>query len=396
MKKREAFFANWIVPVTGPSMQQAALIVENGRISAIVPGHELPTKAKNLKINHFPTGVILPAWVNAHTHLELSYITSKPSHQQFFDWVEWLIAFRQNQETAQHLQKAALEQMQKMRQNGTALVGDITNGALLAPVENAPLERVVFYEILGFLPEQADEIFQKALRTMQRQNPNAILTPHALYSVSLPLLQQIAAHSPRLTIHLAESKDEFDFFVKHNLRLQNFLKARGVWPAQWHPPGKTPLRVLEQAGALNKTTLLVHGVHVTDDDVRVIKKAKAKVCICARSNRFLNVGQPPVAKYLEQGVPMCVGTDSLASNDSLDLNDEIYYLWKQFGQLLDAVQLVRMATLNGAQALGKEAEYGSLEVGKKAAFNLFEFDEPIKQNPELAVVSRKWRRLTCF
>ncbi|APF20031.1 amidohydrolase [Caldithrix abyssi DSM 13497] len=397
MKKKEAYCASWIVPVVSPPMREAALIVEDGVISTIVPGHELPRHAKNLKIYNFPNGVILPAWVNAHTHLELSYFKDETIPAgQFFEWVERLLAVRAQKENPQRVKTAALQQMRLMRQSGTALAGDITNGPLLEPLPDEPLERAIFYEILGFLPERAEVIFEKAQQELQARNPHAILTPHAPYSTSPHLLKKIASASARMSIHLAESKSEYAFLTEGSAELTAFLKARKAWPENWKTPGKTPVGYLNDLGLLHGKTLLVHGVQVTDRDLDILKNSGAAVCICARSNDRLNVGLPPIQKYLEKGIPLCIGTDSLASNVSLDLNDEIYYLWERFNQALHPVTLVRMATLNGARALGREGEFGSLEVGKKAAFNVFEFDEAIKEEPESAVVSRKWRRLRCF
>ncbi len=378
-------------------MRNAALIVEQGKITALLPIHELNGLSKQLRIYDFPTGIIVPAWVNAHCHLELSYLKNKSFPQKnFFDWVRQLLTYRSESVDLQTIHQSAWQQMQHMRSKGTALVADITNGPLLRPLPNEPLKRMVFFEILGFLPEKADSILKEAMGKKQRENVQAILTPHAPYSTSAPLMQKIAATEPLLSIHLAESKEEFDFFTRGSAILKNFLKERQAWPNNWQTPYLTPVQYLKKLNLLNSRTLIVHGVQVTKDDLPILKNSGAHVCLCARSNAYLNVGLPPVAQYLEHHIPLCIGTDSLASNSSLDLNEEISYLWERFNAILEPGELIKMATLNGARALNRQAQFGTLSMGKKATFNVFEFTRPIQKDPELAVITQKWSNLICF
>jgi len=397
VQKKEAYCASWIIPVDSPPMRDSALIAEDGRIVSILPIHELPRHSKNLKIFDFPNSVILPAWVNAHTHLELSFLKDETlPTSNFLGWVQALIERIAQKWDETAIKKAALEQMQHMRQMGTALAGDISNGALLPYLPYEPLRRIIFFEILGFQREKAETIWQSAWQKRNSQNPEAYVTPHAPFSTSAPLLEKINQHSDRLSIHLAESREEFAFFTRGSEAMVNFLQKRQVWPKNWQTPGKTPVQYVYDLNLLKPNTLIVHGVQVTDRDIGLIRQSGATVCLCPRSNERLNVGLPPVDRYLKKQVPLCLGTDSLASNTSLDLNDEIYYLWQRFQQELEARLLVRMATLNGARALGQDHEFGSLTVGKKAAFNVFQFRQPVNEHPELAVVSKKWSKLICF
>ncbi len=395
MNIKEAYCADWIVPVSGPAMRGAALIVQDGEISAIVPQSQLQKRFKGLRVRTFKNAVILPAWVNAHTHLELSYLSfEKLKGTSFLNWVENLLDNRTD-EDEQTVVKAARQQMQLMRQSGTALVGDITNGHLLKQQEDEPLKRVVFYEILGFRSHKAKEIFEAAKKIKQAVNPQAHLTPHAPYSTSAHLLQLLNEAAERISIHLSESREEAAFFLNGSVEMNRFLKARGAYDQKWKTPRMSPVAYMEQLGLLHENALIVHGLQVSESDVKQLANSGATVCLCLRSNHLLHDQLPPVDLYLQHAVPLCLGTDSLASNFSLDMNDEIHFAFEHFPQI-DPGMLIKMATLNGARILGMEQKYGSLEAGKKAAFNVFEFEQPVEQNPELAVVSRKWSRLKCF
>ncbi|NOX88817.1 MAG: amidohydrolase family protein [Calditrichaeota bacterium] len=396
MSIKEAYCASWIIPVSSPPMREAALIVENGVIQSVLPAYELRNGFKGIRIHDFPYSVIMPAWVNAHTHLELSWLKNQRINSgSFVSWVEQLLKYRLIHESQEEAERAARSAMEEMRRQGTALAGDITNGRLLAKLPDEPVERAVFFEILGFIPDDADEIFEQAKTTLNSINPSAVLTPHAPYSTSAELLKRIGKFSPRLSVHAAESPEEFRFFTENSGPMIDFLKQLGVWNEKWQPPFSTPVSYLADLGILNENSILVHGVQVTEEDVRIIKNTKAAVCLCARSNALLNVGKPPVQKYLENGIPLCVGTDSLASNTSLDMNEELFYLFEHF-DFIEPEILVQMATLNGARALGKDHLYGSLDAGKKAAFNVFTFNKPITENPESAVVSRTWSEMQWF
>jgi len=395
--QKTIFKASWLLPVSSPPIASGALMIENDIITAVGPAKEiLSEKTAETKIVDFGDAVIAPSWVNAHTHLELSAFKNEVvEFTDFPDWIRQLLAARLDI-TQKEMAASAKEAMQQLVSSGCALAGDITNGDLISSDKlHADLERVVFYESFGFRGDRADEIFQQILDIKQLENPNAVLSPHALYSTSMELIQKIAAVSSPFTIHMAESPEESEFLQTGSGLFKDFLIERGVWDQKWQPPGCSPAEYLSRNINLDKNSLLVHGVHVSQADMDIIKKAGAAVCICARSNAHTNAGRAPVEKYLAKKIPLCIGTDSMACNVDLDMNNEIYYLYLNFPGTAPR-DLIKAASLNGAEILGKGRELGSLQTGKKAGINVFFSRDAITTEPEEFTVSKSWSELKCF
>jgi cytosine/adenosine deaminase-related metal-dependent hydrolase len=143
----------------------------------------------------------------------------------------------------------------------------------------------------------------------------------------------------------------------------DFLKARGIDYSSWNIPCESPVEHLDKLGVLDSRTLAVHLIHCRRNDVELLEKRKTSVCLCLRSNESLHGTLPPVERLMAGTINLCLGTDSLASVDSLSMTDEMRYFAKRFPQVSPS-EIFRMATENGAQALGFGSDYGRLEPGK--------------------------------
>lgn len=382
--------ADWILPVVSGPVRHGAVIIENGRIidagerDRILSTHRAP-------VHDFGEAVIVPAWVNAHTHLELSFLSSdRLPTGSFVDWVREVVRLSSREENPERRAQAVRYAVSEMENSGTVLAGDITNGSLLLnPVAGMKLDREVFFELLGFQEERAEQLLVKALEEKKRLNPRARITAHAVYSVSPGLLKAINALGEQLSIHIAETVEESRFIKYGDGPMKTFLEERGVWDAAWTVPGTTPLHYLAGSGLVREGTLLVHCVHTDEADLQIIKRNGAVVCLCPRSNEQLKTGRAPVQKMLDAGIPVCVGTDSRASSPDLDVSNELKFLAEQY-HVEDNGALIRMATLNGAKGLGRDADYGSLEPGKRACLNVFTGST---EDPEAFVVHKLWSRL---
>ena len=391
---KKLYTADWILPVSEKPVRNGAILVENGLI-ADVNHVAMLSKRYHILPEKFEKSVIAPAWVNAHCHLELSYLKNLVSRGgSFTSWVRSLVSAREENIEAGRMQESFTNELEKLSKTGTALVGDLTNGAFLEPVKSET-ERVVFYELLGFKKDKAHDLYNNALAQIEPSRGEIHLAPHALYSTSAELVKLILDHGTISTIHISESPDEMIFLNDGSGPMRKFLEEKKVWDDFWKNPGQSPVQYLKKIGALPEKLILVHGVHFTHDDMALIKDSGNTICLCVRSNNLLGSGMPPVYDFLQYQIPLCIGTDSLASNHDLDMNEEVAYLSACFPGL-DHAEILKMGTLNGAQALGKGHEYGALSKGRKARFNVFSGPEIKNMKPETFILTKSWSTLTCY
>lgn len=364
------FTARWLLPIAQPPIAGGWVAVEEGRIVALGgAGDPLPAGSHD---DRFGDHVILPGLVNAHTHLELSWMRNQvPPALSMPAWVESLMALRR---TVGHEPAAPIgEAIAEARAAGTALVGDITNTfAAYEPLASQCLPAAIFRELLGFNVEDPVALIAQTRAQGEALRPHPDLrtsiVPHAPYSVSSALLRAIAAAAGRapVSIHLGESAEEVEFLREGVGAWRELLSRLGVWSDGWRVPGLGPVEYIEAHGLLSERLLAVHCVQLTDPELRMLARAGATVVTCPRSNRWTGAGLPPVDRFYASGARVAVGTDSLASVEDLNLFKELEVM-RTLAPSVPAAALLASATKHGADALGFGAELGTIEVGKRAA-----------------------------
>lgn len=363
------FSAGWVVPVVRPAIRDGRVAVENGRIAWVGAAGDPGEPAGD--VEELGPGVLLPGLVNAHCHLELSALAGRvPGGAGFSAWVTALVETRFGvpQDVADAAAAAAIETLER---TGTVAVGDVSNTlAHLPALGRSRLEAVVFFEQIGWDPSKAEAIASGAMArlaalTQAGLAPNVAvkLAAHAPHSVSAPLFQRLSA-AGLAALHLAESPDESAFLRSGNGAWGGFLRSR-VGDVPFTPPGLSPVAYVESLGVLHPGLLAAHCVHVDADDRGRLARSGTAVAVCPRSNRTIGVGLPPVLELREAGVPLALGTDSLASAPSLELVDDMAALQRELPGL-DPAFIVHMATAGGARALGRPG-LGSLAPGQRAA-----------------------------
>lgn len=194
------------------------------------------------------------------------------------------------------------------------------------------------------------------------------LSPHAPYSVSKELYQAISQYVRETDIpvctHIAETPDEIEFLTKGTGSFPTFLLQLRAMPASWQPPGLTPIHYLKGTGILDNHPILIHCNYITEEEISLIKSSEASVAFCPRSHRFFGHMNHPVQKLLNAGINVGLGTDSLASNDSLSILDEMKFLFLHYA--ISPETILSMATVNGAKALGLESQVGQIKEGFEA------------------------------
>jgi cytosine/adenosine deaminase-related metal-dependent hydrolase len=381
--------AKYVLAEADLLLQDATVHVSDpGRISRVEPWHGPPTTLE-AEIVDWGSAVLIPGLVNAHTHLELTCLHGQITRfASFFDWISQLIE-RRRQWTLKDYIESTRRGAQMCLSSGTSLVGDVSaSGVSWEALKPLSLRKVVFEETLSFLPESANQSLASLQARLKRGRRDKLLrigvSPHAPYSVSPELYRAVAGLAREkelpLATHLAETREELEFLRSGTGPIKTFLKSVTAWPENWTPPALDPVTYLEQSGVLESPVLLIHCNYLDSDSMRKILRSRSSVVYCPRSHSFFGHKDHPVHELLDLGVNVALGTDSLASNDSLSVLDEMRFL---FGSRKDlkAEEIFRMATLNGAAALGFGSTLGRLRRGYWADMTILRLaDDPGPKN----------------
>jgi cytosine/adenosine deaminase-related metal-dependent hydrolase len=374
--------SSWLITAAGPPLRNGRVRVEDGSIVAVGAPDD-PALAG--PVRDLGPGVLTPGLVNAHCHLELSYLAGRLERSRgFVDWIEGLVAARASEEPAT-VRAAAAEAIHALRATGTVAVGDVSNRlAHLDLLEASPLRSVVFHELIGWDPAVAEDVIARS-QPRAGGRVEVRLAAHAPHSVSPALFAALVRRGGPAAVHLAESEEESAFIARGDGAWRDFLDRRGVGHVAFDPAGRTPARHLHELGVLRRGLLAAHCVHLDADDLGLLAGAGVSVVVCPRSNRNLGVGLPPVESMLQAGIRLCLGTDSLASVDSLDLVDDMVALHRE-RPALDPRVIVEMATVRGAEALGLDRDVGAIVPGRRAALAHARATAP-PQDPHAFLVS---------
>ncbi|BCG46442.1 Amidohydrolase [Citrifermentans bremense] len=381
--KKRIYAASYLIPVSSPPVAGGAVAVENGVIAAVGTLHEVQA-ACSAPVTDLPGCVIMPGLVNAHTHLELTHFPAWKLRKdldylpkRYVEWIQQVVKIKRALLPGE-MEHSVREGIRLCLESGTTSVGDILSDFSLAPLyRDTQLSGRVFLEAIGHDPLQGENLLRRIEATLDALSGTLLpaISPHTPHTVSPQLLQDLHALAVKRAIpkaiHLSETADEASFMHDTTGDIAELIYPMAHWEQYLpHPMHTTSTRFLLDLGVLDPSTLAVHAVHVTPDDVRVLKEKGCSVVLCPRSNDRLFVGSAPHKLLKSAGLSLALGTDSLASNDSLSLWDELRYLQQQAPGVFSPEELIAMATIGGARALQIEGSAGSLEVGKRADFQV--------------------------
>ena len=352
------------------SGDQVIITDEKGIIREIVPEIEAGPDVQRLE------GILLPGLINSHCHLELSHlrglIPEKTGLVNFVLEVMRLRNFPQEQ-----VEASIRKGEEEMVQNGIVGVGDISNNAVtVSQKSKANLRYYNFIEVSGFIPEFANQRFDKIQEVyaqfLNLESQQSAIVPHAPYSVSRELFALINQHSAGKTVsvHNQESLEENRFFSGDKSEFFRLYQELGIDLSFFSPTGKNSLPSFLPLLDKPARQLLIHNTFTTEEDINMGLTQASSLgqelffCLCPKANWYIENRVPPVALLRKYACRITLGTDSLASNDSLSILEEIKFLHANFPQI-PLQEIFGWATLNGAQALGMEATLGSIEKGKQ-------------------------------
>jgi cytosine/adenosine deaminase-related metal-dependent hydrolase len=270
------------------------------------------------------------------------------------------------------VREAAGDAVRFLQERGTVAVGDVTNAlGHLDLLAASGLSAVVFLELLAWEPAKAESTLRWAEERLRAAAPalrpglEVRLAAHAPHSCSPELLRRLAERGGPAGIHLAESPEEAAFLRDGSGGWAAFLDGRGLADVAFSAPGVSPARYADDLGVLHPRLVAAHGVQVDAADRELLARRGVHVVLCPRSNRNLGVGSADVPALHAAGVRLALGTDSLASVETLDVLEDGVLLHRSFPGL-EAGAIVRMATLGGADALGLD-DLGAIAPGRRAA-----------------------------
>ena len=368
----KAYRAAWLCPIDQPPIRDGIIAVSDGTIRAVGKPPVAPTGLRELG-----NVALVPGLINAHTHLELSWLRGRvPPAAKFTDWVMTLFAIRGRPDGAMSAAQLAPipAAIAELRASGTVAVGDISNSlAAVGPMRQAGLDGLVFHELLGF--KERDGTLVDSTRALRAAaiaaGARVSLAPHAPYSTSLELCAAIRAAvnesaPPIMSVHLGESAEEVEFLETGSGPWRSMLELIGLWRDDWAIPACGPVAYLERHHLIDANTLVVHGVQFSDAALARLAALGATLVTCPRSNLWVGAGYPPIERFYRSGVKVAIGTDSLASVEDLNVFSELK-LMRWLAPDVPAARILDSATLTGARALGLGKELGSLTPGKRAA-----------------------------
>ena len=358
--------ADWVLPIEGPPIEDGAIVVEDGLIAAVGAAHDLGEGTR------YDDAVIVPGFVNAHSHLE--YAVYGGFGDGLGDFAEWITLHIQRKARIgwdEYVDVAKYGAAHCLA-SGVTTVGDCSySGATAVACAELGLRATVYLEVFGADPARALEHFA-AIRDRvgaafsARVRPG--VSPHAPYSVSIELYEACAELGLPIATHISESPAEVAYL----------LTGAGAWGAYKDllvaPPGKTGTYLLAEHDLLGPNVVAAHCVVLDEDEIGLLASTGTGVAHCPRSNGALGCGVAPLAELRDAGARVGVGTDSPASAPSFDFFEELRSVLlsarARAGRpdVLSTSDVLELGTLGSAHALGLDAEIGSLVPGKRADF----------------------------
>ena len=392
------YSADVVFPIDTASIPNGLLVTEDdGTIIACLSPEHPDYSLQNAEIL---TGWLVPGFVNAHCHLELSHLKNKiPQHTGLDGFVMDLM--RLNNASDAEKQKAMQAADAEMLANGIVAVGDISNGSDSFKIKAvSKIQYFTFIERFGFSPAAADVAFESGRNLLEKlkqlpQNNQGNLTPHANYSVSIPLLKkivnQLEMENGIFTIHNQESASENEFFQFKTGKMVERFEKMNIPLDHFEASRKSSLETLLHYFPSKIPSQLVHNTFSSELDIQKAIQQNSNIyfCLCPAANIYIENKLPNLEWIRKNTNQITIGTDSLASNSQLDIVEELIIL-QNANPEIRIEELLKWGTLNGADYLGFSRKLGSFTKGKKPGIvNLLDvntFSYKINSSSKKAIV----------
>jgi cytosine/adenosine deaminase-related metal-dependent hydrolase len=372
--------ARTVLPINSRPIEDGAVLILGDRIVTIGPWKGFPaafTSANRGKIFDLGDVILMPGLVNAHCHLDYTGMAGMwPPPKKFIDWIPRMLAAKAEWSYSDYA-RSWVNGAKMLLNSGTTTVADIEAAPELLPEvwEATPLRVISFLEMTGVRSKRdPNEILHEALGkidSLSHDRSTATLSPHAPYSTSPELLRLSAEtareRNLRVAIHVAESQQEFEMYTQGSGEMYEWLKRNGRDNSDC---GRgSPFQDLERAGLIRENLLAIHANYLDESDYQLLNGKKVSVIHCPRSHEYFRHTKFPLEKMLAANVNVCLGTDSLATvvkPDKQELELNMFQEMQAFARTnpeVAASAILKMATMNGARALGLFGKAGVLAGG---------------------------------
>jgi aminodeoxyfutalosine deaminase len=380
------YSAGWVIPVSSPPIAGGAVAVEEDLIVGVGTRPTLLERFPQALEKAWPEVMLLPGLINTHTHLELTAMRGYLENEErdFFSWLKKLTLARLFKLTPDDLEVSAMWGACEAVKAGITCVGDASDSAInsMRAIQQVGLRGIVFQESFGPDTRQVLENVAKLkskvveLRALESELVKVGVSPHAPYTVCAPQLEAIAEFATNenlpIMMHAAESEAE-DLLLRDGCGLfADNLISRGI---SWNAPRCSAIEYLRQSGILECKPLLAHCIRVDEQDLGILQATDSKVAHCPKSNAKLGQGRAPLAKFLERGITVGLGSDSVASNNTCDMLEEARFAAllsrtkqaeEKQNSSVGANDILAVATMGGARCLGQSDQIGELREGVQA------------------------------
>ena len=407
------YSARWVLPIASAAIDYGAVAIKGDKIVAVGKVNAIAARFPQAPVTDFGTSVILPGLINAHSHLELTVMRGLLEREEhdFFAWLRKLTIARMAMGTDDLFVSAACGAIEAARA-GITCIGDSSSVATrtMKAVGEIGLRGIVYQESFGPDPNVAEQSVKGLRREVDRMRPlekstlRAGVSPHAPYTVSAPQLDLISRMAIDdklpLMMHAAESQAEKSLMLEGAGAFADGLRRRNI---EWRAPGISTIQYLARHGVMETTPLLAHCITVDDTDIETILASKGSIAHCPKSNAKLRHGWAPFAKFINAGLKVGIGSDSVASNNNCDILEEARFALLSArasetntgSESLNAERALFAATLGGARALSLDHETGSLREGMQADLTVIALDgvhqQPITNPVDALIFSSSGR-----
>jgi len=378
--------ARWVLPVTQPPIENGTVVETDGVITYVGSRADAPP-GKDYDLGE---AILLPGLINTHTHLELTAMRGFLENCQFAGWIDKLRQSRNEVlDDAMLLDSARFGITEGIEAGITTYADTCSSGVVMQAMRELGVRGIMYQEVFGPDPSQSSVAMRELEERIERLDGAQTglvslgVSPHAPYTVSDALYDAASKFANEralpLAMHIAEGEAENEIVVSGAGEFADRWRRRGI-PVERR--ARSPIALLEKHGALERGPLLIHCVRVDDADIAIMARHRCAVAHCPASNAKFGHGIAPLLPIMAAGIRVGMGSDSVASNNRMDILDEarlavlIHRAATRKHDAFGAHQALELATIGGARALGLESRVGSLEVGKDADLAAFRIDIP--------------------